>query len=313
MSDSQPPAEPAVAQLTRREKDRLKKEARKLRRKTRARGAIGNSGSLQLLANSYLRAAILRIGKNSRRRFNRILARSSLVGDPAWFGRDQFPWMKTLEDGWETIRAEAEAVLEARDLLPAIHEISPDHDRLSSDGAWKTFFLYGYGYRFDRSCARCPETVKLLDSVPNLSSAFLSILAPGSHLPRHRGPTKAIITWHLGLLIPGDRENCWIEVDRERRLWAEGESLIFDDAQKHEVRNDTDEERVVLLIHFERPMKFSGSWLGSLLMQAIRWSPFARDGRENNLAWEKVFDAALTNRHLQDASATKTIPPVVQP
>ncbi len=310
MSDSQTSAEPAIS--SRQEKDRLKKQARKLRRKTRARGDTGQNRSIRQQARSFYRAAILRVGKNSRSRFNRILASSSLVGDPAWFERDQFPWMKTLEESWQTIRREAEGVLEARDLLPAIHEISPDHDRLSHDGTWKTFFLYGYGSRFDRSCSRCPETVKLLDSVPNLSSAFLSILAPGSYLPRHRGPTKAIITWHLGLIIPKDRENCWIEVARERRFWAEGESLIFDDAQKHEVRNDTDEERVVLLLHFERPMRFPGSWLGSLLMRAIRWSPFVRDGRQNNLAWEEAFDAALRGGQLHEASASSASPSVSQ-
>ena len=310
MSDSQTSAEQPVPELSRLEKDRIKKEARKLRRATRAYG--DTAGSIGQLIRSYYRAAILRIGKNSRRRFNRILAKSSLVGDPPWFERDQFPWMKELEENWETIRAEAEGVLEARDLLPAIHEISPDHDRLSHDGTWKTFFLYGYGKWFDRSCSRCPETVKLLDSVPNLSSAFLSILAPGSHLPRHRGPTKAIITWHLGLLIPKDRENCWIEVDRQRRHWAEGSSLIFDDAQKHEVRNDTDEERVVLLLHFDRPMRFPGSWLGVFLMRAIRWSPFVRDGRQNHRAWEDAFDAAIEKRLAQQtpaSTASRTLSP----
>ncbi len=296
MNDSHAGVEPTLPRRSRAEKERQKKAARKIRRKKRAQAAANQGSRIGRLMNEYSRAAILRVGKNSRNRFNQILADNSLVGDSAWFERDQFPWMKTVEDNWQTIRREAEGVLEARDLLPAIHEISPDHDRLSEDGTWKTFFLYGYGIRFERSCARCPETAKLLESVPNLSSAFLSILAPGSHLPRHRGPTKAIITWHLGLIVPKDRENCWIEVDRQRRLWSEGESLIFDDAQKHEVRNDTDEERVVLLIHFDRPMRSPGSWIGSSVMRAIRWSPFVRDGRENNLAWENAFEEALQTR-----------------
>ncbi|MFP8878734.1 MAG: hypothetical protein VCE43_04350, partial [Myxococcota bacterium] len=51
-----------------------------------------------------------RVGKKSGKQFNRILANSSLVGDPAWFDRDQFPWMKTLEDSWEIVRREARFV-----------------------------------------------------------------------------------------------------------------------------------------------------------------------------------------------------------
>jgi len=292
-------------------RERLKKEARKVRRRQRADRVYGDRSALVRLVNEYSRAAILRIGKDSRKWFNRVLAKHSMVGDPAWFERDQFPWMKTVEDGWEAIRAEADRVVEARDLLPAIHEISPDHDRLSDDGTWKTFFLYGYGIRMERSCARCPETAKLLESVPGLSSAFFSILAPGSHLPRHRGPTKAIVTWHLGLRVPRDRENCWIEVDRQRRLWTEGESLIFDDAQKHEVRNDTDEERVVLLIHFARPLRFPGSWVGAAFMRAIRWSPFVRDGERNNIAWEEAFEVAMAQRAAAkagDPSADRSVP-----
>jgi len=302
MNDIQAPAAPpTMSGRSRAEKERQKKEARKIRRKLRAQATAGDSGRIGRLVNEYSRAAILRVGKNSRNRINQILARYSLVGDPAWFERDQFPWMKQLEDNWQTVRREAEGVLEARELLPPIHQISPDHDRLSHDGSWKTYFLYGYGIRFERACARCPETAELLKSVPNLSSAFLSILAPGGYLPRHRGPTKAIITWHLGLMVPQDREKCWIEVDRQRRSWTEGESLIFDDAQKHEVANETDEERVVLLIHFDRPMRPPGSWIGRSVMRAIKWSPFVRDGRENNIAWENAFEEALQKRSEEHA------------
>jgi beta-hydroxylase len=287
-------------------RERLKKEARKVRRRERAGRAEGERATpLQLLREGY-RASLLRVGKNSRKSLNRILARSSRVGDPAWFERDQFPWMKELEDNWEKIRDEAENLLAVRDLLPAMEELSPDHDRLTSGGTWRAFFLHGYGARCERSCARCPETTRLLDSVPGLSSAFFSILAPGSHLPRHRGPTKAIITWHLALKVPEPREKCWIEVDWKRRLWEEGQSLVFDDAQKHEVLNDTDEERVVLLLHFARPMNAPGSWIGRALMAVIRWSPFVSDGKRNQQQWEDSFEAAMGRREALMESADQS-------
>ncbi len=51
--------------------------------------------------------------------------------------------------------------------------------------------------------------------------------------------------------------------------WSAGKILLFDDSFEHEVRNDTDEERVVLLIRLWHPelMTSSGSGLASQLVQ----------------------------------------------
>jgi beta-hydroxylase len=296
MSEAQPdPNEAAQASdRSREERHRQKREARKERMRQRAGRVEGERLTLRQLAREYTRAGILRVGKNSRKRLNRLLAEYSLVGDAPVFERSQFPFMQAFEDDWKVVRDEAARVLEARDRLPALHELSPDHDRLSDDDRWKAFFLYGYGIRSELGCRLCPETAKLCETVPGLESAFFSILAPGAHLPRHRGPTKSIITWHLGLMVPREREKCWITVADRHCLWAEGESLVFDDATKHEVLNDTDEERVVLLIHFRRPMRFPGSLLGRTILTAIRWSPFIKDAHRNMKAWEEAFEAGAS-------------------
>lgn len=293
-----PAADPAAvaqaADRAREERHRLKREARKERMRERAGRAEGERASLRQLVREYTRAGILRVGKNTRKQFNRILADHSLVGDPPVFDRAQFPFMQAFEDNWKVIRDEAARVLEARDRLPALHQLSPDHDRLSADDRWKAFVLYGYRIRSELGCRTCPETAKLCETIPGLQSAFFSILAPGAHLPRHRGPTKAHITWHLGLMIPREREKCWINVGDRHCLWAEGESLVFDDATKHEVLNDTDEERVVLLVHFRRPMRFPGSLLGRIILTAIQWSPFIKDAHRNQKAWEEAFEAGAS-------------------
>jgi beta-hydroxylase len=55
------------------------------------------------------------------------------------------------------------------------------------------------------------------------------------------------------------------------------------------VWNDTDEIRVVLLIHVRRPLRFPGSLVGNLIYKAIRTSPFVKDGRKNLAEWEAQF------------------------
>ena len=233
------------------------------------------------------RSGLLRLGKEIRPAVNRILGRSSKIGAPPYFEPEIFPWAKRLEESWEGIRKEAEVVLQARADLPPLHEISPDHGRIDNDDKWKVYFLKGYGFWMDEHCRQCPQTHAAIKDIPRVESAFFSILEPGKHIQRHRGPTRAIFTCHLGLMLPREREKCWIEVDKIRKHWDPGKTLLFDDTYKHEVLNDTDEDRVILLLHLRRPLRFPGSLLGSLVFAAIRWSPFVQDGLRNQREWEE--------------------------
>jgi len=235
------------------------------------------------------RDAILKLGRKSRKRFNRLMIGSSRVGDPPVFDNGAFPWVADLNEHAGDIRKELAAILQRQNDLPAIEEISPDHSRIALEGRWRSVFLYGYGYRSEIICDLCPETARILASIPGLETAFFSVLKPGAHLPPHRGVTKAIITCHIPLIVPAAADNCWIEVDGTRHSWKLGQAFVFDDTRKHEVRNETDEIRVVLLIHFRRPMRFPGSLFGDLFMWAVKASPFIKDGIANQKRWEQNF------------------------
>lgn len=238
------------------------------------------------------RQLLMRVGKDLRPFIDRAIAGSSEVGDPPVFDPAVFPFTHAFEERWEKIRAEAEAVLARGRNLPRVDDISPDHARIADGEGWKSYFLVGYGYRRERACRRCPETAALLERIPNLHSAFFSIMEPGQRLIPHRGPTKAIITWHLPLSVPRDREACRIKIAGQWHSWTEGRSLIFDDTYRHEVRNDTDEHRIILLIHLLRPVRFPGSLVSQTFLGAIRFSPFVQDARRNQDAWEDAFERA---------------------
>jgi aspartyl/asparaginyl beta-hydroxylase (cupin superfamily) len=198
----------------------------------------------------------------------------SKVGNPPVFERDVFDWVPRLEDNWEAIRDEALAVLERPEFVPPLRDVSPDHSRIATDEKWKVFFLVGYGYEVAGNTARCPVTSKLIKSVPGLISAFFSIHTPGTHLPRHYGPTNGMITCHLGLQIPQDRNGCRIAIDDRDYNWDAGRFLIFDDTYYHEVWNDTDENRVVLLMHVERPLRQPGKAIADGFLWLATRSPF---------------------------------------
>ena len=65
--------------------------------------------------------------------------------------------------------------------------------------------------------------------------------------------------------------------------------FIFDDTYRHEVRNATDEERVVLILHFDRPMDRLGRLSHQALLFLIRRTSFVKKGHRNIAQWEKRF------------------------
>jgi beta-hydroxylase len=234
-----------------------------------------------------------RVGRWLLKRLADFEARSSLVGDRPVFDNRAFPFIDGFEREWRTIRAELDAVLAERDRLPAFHEISPDQYRISRGDQWKVFILYGFGEPNPGNCARCPETTRLLKTVPGLQSAWFSILAPNYHIPRHRGVTKGVLRVHLGLKVPARREECTMEVDRIRVAWEEGKAFVFDDFFDHEVWNNTGEERAILLFDFVRPMTLPGRLVNDFLLWGVKQSAYYKDARRNLDTWDQRLEAAV--------------------
>ena len=232
-------------------------------------------------------------GKRLLRGLADYMGRQSLIGDPPVFEPSPFEFTAELEANWRAIRTELESLLEVREHLPSFHEISPDQKKISKEDHWKTFIFYGFGYRADKNCARCPQTARLLDNVPNIQTAWFSILAPGYHIPAHRGVTKGVVRIHLGLMVPREREQCRMRVDDRLCYWEEGKCLVFDDTCEHEIWNDTDEQRAVLLLDVHRPMRLPGYLLSQGLIRGIRWTAYVQDARKNLAASESRFEAAV--------------------
>lgn len=236
-------------------------------------------------ARKAKRPLTIRVGKKLRRRIDRVVARYSLVPNDPVLDPALFAWTRALRDDWQAIRDEALAVTRDTDAIPALGRISPDHGRIATNDDWRSFFLVGYGQRIDDNIARCPSTAAALARVPGLNSGFFSILKPGTHIPRHRGVTKGLITCHLGLVVPADG-SVRMNVGDRTVGWAEGETLVFDDTYKHEVWNDTSGTRIVLLVQFERPMRGLGRMLARAFLGGIRRSAFVRDAKRNIARWD---------------------------
>ena len=232
------------------------------------------------------------------RALDRFFARQSLVGDaPVPDGR-HFPFTAELGASWEAIRDEVVAILRHRDAVPAFHDISPEQRYISQGDEWRTFFLYGFGTKLEGNCSYAPVTALVLDRIPGLQTAWFSILAPGSHIPAHGGVSKSLLRAHLGLVVPADAERCRMRVDDRVLAWRPGEVFVFDDTAEHEVWNDTAEERVVLVIDIDRPMRRPGRLLHGLFLRLVKRTAFYREPERRMIELEARFAAAVA----QDAS-----------
>ena len=219
-----------------------------------------------------------------------VITRGSLVETTTFLPTSDFPWVARLEAAWQEVRAELDEVLRHRDDLPNFQDISTDQATITDDDRWKTFFLYGFGFKSETNCARCPETTRLIESVPGMKTAFFSILAPGKRIPAHRGPWKGVLRYHLALMVPEPASACGIRVGDDVAHWEEGKSLLFDDSYEHEAWNDTDGTRVVLFMDVLRPLRFPASALNKAVIKAVSMSPFITDAKKKHQAWERRFE-----------------------
>ena len=229
---------------------------------------------------------------------NRLLARFSEVGDPVVFESRLFPWTRDLEAHIDEIRAEVIRLSEVHDVLPTFREVSPYQKRISKRASWKTLWLYGFGHDSAVAQRLCPVTTRLVKQVPGLQSALFSMLAPGSHIQPHQGVYKGLINYHLGVIVPKQAERCRMRVGDEWIVWRTGESYVFDDTNTHEVWNESGEERVVLMLQFDRPFREPGRAMSRLFLWALRFTPYLRTPRRNVLASEARLAEAAEGRGL---------------
>lgn len=219
------------------------------------------------------------------------MGKFSTVGDSAVFDNENFAWTELLENNWRQIRNELLPLLLKRDALPSLQEIQQEQKVLNQDDNWKTFFLFGYGIKASLNCALCPVTTSILESIPGMKTAFFSVLSPRKHIPAHKGIYKGLLRSHLALQVPGNLGDCLMRIEDQQIFWEEGKVIIFDDTREHEVWNNTDEVRVVLLLNVIRPYKGILSKLNQWVVGLIGNSSYVKEAMQNHSKWETAFHA----------------------
>ncbi|MGA7711992.1 MAG: aspartyl/asparaginyl beta-hydroxylase domain-containing protein [Rhizomicrobium sp.] len=164
-----------------------------------------------------------------------------------------FPDASQIVPSWKQIRSEALSNTGSFSSVPRFHELMSAQAPISAnDGRdWRVFVLKAYGLDIPRNIDRCPATAELIARCPSILSASFSFLAPGKHIPPHRGPFRGIVRFHLGLSVPLGEDGmpgAILTIDGVEHRLGDGDCLLWDDTYSHEVHNPTDEVRVALLL-----------------------------------------------------------------
>jgi len=178
------------------------------------------------------------------------------------------PELRRIDDDYDAIREELMALLPERASMPRYHEVDERQDGISNadERDWRVFFVYLFGQEDRLPNSRlCPRTVAAVRGIPGVLNAFFSILEAGKSVPAHEGPSYHYLRYHTAFRVPSTKPPT-LRVKDRYHTWAEGESLLFDDSWEHEVTNESDSERVVLIVDVVRP----GPWWLRLLHRGVR-------------------------------------------
>uniref|UniRef100_H2ZBL4 Aspartyl/asparaginy/proline hydroxylase domain-containing protein n=1 Tax=Ciona savignyi TaxID=51511 RepID=H2ZBL4_CIOSA len=218
-------------------------------------------------------------------------AQQAKVTDYVKITREQkCSWCTKLESNWKIIRDEAMKVMDVKKGLFVKEEESLKN---TGEWRQFTLFQRGKKEvdckRVPKTCAlleQMPNAIGCKRALCNKPSDYTfysnlplnkypstcSIMMPGTHVWPHTGPTNCRLRMHLGLVIPqtgdGVRIRCADDIRHLyllgfakmntinqclNRTWEEGKVLIFDDSYEHEVWQNAETFRLILIVDVWHP------------------------------------------------------------
>lgn len=206
----------------------------------------------------------------------------SAIPNTPYIKKESFTSAKILDEHWEIIREEAQALFAAEHITQSDKVDDLAFNSFFRTG-WGRFYLKWYDDFLPSALEHCPKTIELVKQMPDLNAVMFASLPPGAVLSPHRDPFAGSLRYHLGLFTPNS-EDCFIKVDGIPYHWKDGESVIFDETYIHTAENRTDQPRVILFCDIKRPLKYGwantiNQWVCNTLLKA---------SSSKNVAGEKV-------------------------
>ena len=135
-----------------------------------------------------------------------------------------------------------------------IDDLSDAQKSLNEDKKWKSLFLFGYSYYNTALTPHFPVTMTLIRKYESqITLAMFSTTEPGKHIPAHKGNNHGVLRLQIGIDIK-ESDQCFLRVEDKILYLKEGERFVFDDTFEHELGNQSNADRTVLIIDFYKPL-----------------------------------------------------------
>lgn len=130
---------------------------------------------------------------------------------------------------------------------------------------WTIVPLYAFGTWCNEECDKLPSIHKFLKTLPNLKTAILSKMKPKTKLRPHEGwgfHSNNVLRCHFGLILPSNEDESYIAIKDNYKVPDENDMkqthklhdwIVFDDSKIHYAVNNSDMERIVLILDLDRP------------------------------------------------------------
>jgi len=165
--------------------------------------------------------------------------------------KQAFPQLQIIENNFDIIKYEFETNQNNG------FEDWPENELYSKykGDEWTIIPIYGFNKWNNKILHRFPKTIELLKDIKGLRTIIFSKLGPKTCLKKHRGwkeLSNKTLRCHMGIKVPKNNRS-GVEVEDEFKQVDEGKFIIFDDSKEHIGVNNSNEDRVVLLLDIERP------------------------------------------------------------
>ena len=185
--------------------------------------------------------------------YNALMYLFSAVPNRPYVEISGFPELAPLAENWQTIRREAQQLLDSGRIRSAATYNDLGFNSFFKTG-WKRFYVKWYDEPLPSAKSLCPRTAELVESIPGINAAMFALLPPRTKLGAHRDPFAGSLRNHLGLVTPNS-DLCRIVVDGEPYVWRDGEPVMFDETFIHIAENRSDVTRIILFCDIERPLR----------------------------------------------------------
>ena len=158
------------------------------------------------------------------------------------------------------------------------------------------FLLAGYGIKFERNIALCPETWRILQRIPGLKTAMFSIFEPHKHLPAIAGFITACFASISVCLFPSRETRSpsalvigFVAGRKDGQL----PSTMPMTTRHGTGRNKT---QIILSVDFVRSQRFSAHALNWIVLNVAVFTPYIREGYDHHRQWKGPSIKAADNR-----------------